>query len=70
MAETEANAARTLTRRINELRSLVQDDGASVDIEEKIAQVKKAFDDLGWAQDEIMELIDVTDKETLDGHSS
>ena len=44
----------------------MQDNGVPIDIEEKIAQIKKTFDDLGWAQDEVIELTGINDKDSLD----
>ena len=53
-----SSKGRTLTRRLNELRNMVRSNGAPIDVEEKVIQIKDTFKDFGPTQDELLSHID------------
>ena len=53
-----SSKARTVTRRLNELHNMVRSNGAPVDGEEKVIQIKDTFEDLGQTQGELLGHID------------
>ena len=63
--KARSSIARTLTRRTNELRHLVQNGVAATDVEEKISQVKGSMEDLGLVHDEVMNSMDESDEANL-----
>ena len=58
--------AGTVTRRVNELLSLIQYRNDNQEVTDKIAHVKHAMDELGDIQDELISLIDEQDKEAME----
>ena len=56
-----SNKARTLTRRLNELINTTKLNGANIEVNEKISQVKNTLEELGEIQDRLLGSIDESD---------
>ena len=50
-----SSKARTLTRRIKELHTTIGSQAQAIDVQEKIAQIKYTFEELGTIQDELLD---------------
>ena len=63
LKRTRSSKTRTLTRRLNELNTVINVGASRIEVEEKIANAKYTFEQLGEAQVELLEVIGETQAE-------